>query len=50
MEDYSNTKKLLVSSNDDEKIQHLKNRFDEILKLVKMPTETASKDNTQSIY
>ena len=50
MEDYSNTKKLLVTSMDDEKSEHLKNRFDEILKLVKMPTETSSKDNTQSIY
>jgi hypothetical protein len=50
MEDYSNTKKLLAMSTDDERTQHLKNRFDEILKLVKMPTETASKDNTQSIY
>ncbi len=50
MEDYSNTKKLLAMSTDDEKTQHLKYRFDEILKLVKMPTETASKDNTQSIY
>jgi hypothetical protein len=28
----------------------LKGRFDDILKLVKMPTETASKDNSQSIY
>ena len=46
MEDYSNTKKLLVTSMDDEKSLHLKNRFDEILKLVKMPTETSSKDNT----
>ena len=46
IEDYSNTKKLLAMSTDDEKTQHLKYRFDEILKLVKMPTETASKDNT----
>ena len=28
----------------------LKGRFDDILKLVKMPTENASKDNSQSIY
>lgn len=50
MEDYSNTKKLLITSMDDDRTSYLRNRFDEILKLVKMPTETASKDNTQSIY
>lgn len=50
MEDFSNTRKLLVTSMDDDKIDYLRNRFKDILKLVRMPTETASKDNTQSIY
>ncbi len=50
MEDYSNTRRLLVTSMDEDKVAYLRNRFEDLLKLVKMPTETASKDNTQSIY
>lgn len=50
MEDYSNTKKLLLSSLDEEKTTHLRVRFDELLKQVRMPTDSTSKDNSQSIY
>jgi len=37
MEDYGNTKKLLVSQSDDEKLQYLRSRFDIIMKGVKIP-------------
>ena len=50
MEDYANTKKLLLTSPDDDKTTFLRQRFDEILKQVRMPTENTSKDNSQSIY
>ena len=43
-------KKLLASSVDEDKTNFLRQRFEEIIRQVRMPTENTSKDNSQSIY
>lgn len=50
MEDYCNTKKLLSTPVDDEKIRFLRQRFDTILSMVKVPESHKNAANESSIY
>ena len=50
MEDYSNTKKLLSTPVDDEKLKYLKQRFNTISSAVKVPETHKAGGNESSIY
>jgi len=50
MEDYCNTKKLLSTPVDDEKLKYLKLRYETIVSEVKVPETQKIGNNESSIY